>query len=172
MVVSGGLGGARNLSEAISCFTVLLSFIGAPQMTDASIEKVCPRCGGLGRVRVQQSFYSIEITCPVCRPGAAPAFGEDGSAKPRSGYVYILMMTAGVLKIGHTQRHPKDRADEWKLELLAYARCEDSAKAEQLLHDQLSAYRKGAYELFEISFSDALAALERVAGVATILRRP
>ena len=80
-------------------------------------------------------------------------------------------MAAGILKTGYTMRHPKDRADEWQLELLAYARAEDCADAERRLHKHLQHCRKGAYELFEISFGDALSALETVVGTATVLRR-
>jgi hypothetical protein len=90
----------------------------------------------------------------------------------RSGYVYILSLAAGILKIGHTTRHPEDRADEWRLNLLAYARAEDSADAEKRMHNYLSHYRKGSYELFELSFSEAISALEKVVGRATILRSP
>ncbi len=93
------------------------------------------------------------------------------TAPSSSGYVYLLHVTAGLFKIGHTKRHPEDRAGEWGLELLAYARCADSAKAERELHEQFRAYRKGSYEIFEMSFARALAALEKVAGdKATVLR--
>jgi molecular chaperone DnaJ len=29
--------------------------------------KVCPTCGGHGRVRAQQGFFAIERTCPACQ---------------------------------------------------------------------------------------------------------
>jgi hypothetical protein len=85
----------------------------------------------------------------------------------RSGYVYLLDLTAGVIKIG---RHPEDRAKEWGLTLLAYARAEDSADAERRMHEYLARYRKGSYELFEMSFNEAVKALEHVVGKPTIWR--
>jgi hypothetical protein len=135
----------------------------------SNLGSVCPTCKGRGRIRVQQSWFSVERSCPTCVPGAQESAKTSSS---RSGYVYILHMAAGILKIGHTARHPKDRAEEWQLELLAYARCEDSADAERRLHQHLRDYRKGAYELFEVSFGDALRALEQVVGSATVVRKP
>lgn len=81
-------------------------------------------------------------------------------------------MTAGILKIGHTRRHPEDRANEWGLTLLAFARAEDSADAELRIHEYLARYRKGAYELFEMSFDEAVVALARIVGNPTIVRTP
>lgn len=146
---------------------------------------VCNQCGGKGRIRAQQGFFTVERTCQICH-GTGVADGttssdwtdagptpSDSPSPSRSGYVYLLHVTAGLLKIGHTKRHPEDRADEWRLELLAYARCPDSAKAERELHQRFSAHRKGSYEIFEMSFARALAALEEVAGgKATVLRSP
>lgn len=86
--------------------------------------------------------------------------------------MYILHFSAGILKIGHTRKHPEDRAAEWGLQLLAYARADDSAEAERRIHEQLGEYRQGKYELFEMSFIRALDVLERVVGSATILRFP
>jgi hypothetical protein len=132
-------------------------------MTDG--DPSCWTCGGTGRVRRTQGFFTIERACPVCRP-------DEQETAARSGYVYILLLTAGVVKIGHTHRHPEDRADEWDLKLLAYARAEDSAKAERQIHEHLARYRKGAYELFEISFRRAVQALETVVGPPTIVHEP
>ena len=56
--------------------------------------------------------------------------------------------------------------------LLAYARAEDSADAEKKMHEYISAFRRGSYELFEISFKRAVQALEHVVGPATIVRQP
>jgi hypothetical protein len=39
------------------------------------------------------------------------------------------------------------------------------------MHQHLSGHRRGAYELFEISFKDAVRALERVVGPAKIVRQ-
>ena len=136
-------------------------------------ETACQTCGGKGRIRYAQGFFTLEKPCPTCRPDEVAKQQERSQSEyARSGYVYILLMTAGVLKIGHTQKHPQDRADEWKLELLAYARSEDSADAEKQIHEYLDRYRKGTYELFEISFGEALRALEIVVGKATVLRKP
>jgi hypothetical protein len=129
----------------------------------------CQICKGSGRIRAAQGFFTIEKPCPACNALADDrANGNVGA----SGYVYILLLASGILKIGHTKKHPEDRADEWGLELLAYARTEDSADAEKRMHQHLSAYRRGAYELFEISFKEAVSALERVVGPAKIVRHP
>jgi hypothetical protein len=130
---------------------------------------LCKTCGGTGRIRQAQGFFTLEKPCPSCRPEEA---ARQGRAAERSGYVYILFMTAGILKIGHTRRHPEDRANEWDLTLLAYARAEDSEDAERRMHEYLSRYRKGSYELFEMSFDEAVQTLERVVGKATIVRIP
>jgi hypothetical protein len=131
----------------------------------------CQTCGGTGRIRQTQGFFTLEKKCPTCRSDEIRQRDQQRTIA-RSGYVYILLMAAGILKIGHTQRHPRDRAAEWELPLLAYARSEDSADAEKRLHEHLSRYRKGAYELFEISFSEAVEALKTVVGETTILRKP
>ncbi len=127
----------------------------------------CETCRGTGTVRHSQGFFTLERACPSCRPAEAARTQEQAAL---SGYVYLLQLTPGIIKIGHTRRHPEDRANEWGLTLLAYARCEDSAAAEQRIHQYLSRYRKGSYELFEISISEALRALEHVVGKPTIWR--
>lgn len=127
----------------------------------------CQICKGSGRIRAAQGFFTIEKPCPAC---STPV--EDKANAGTSGYVYILLLASGILKIGHTKKHPEERADEWGLELLAYARAEDSADAEKRMHQHLSGHRRGAYELFEISFKDAVRALERVVGPAKIVRHP
>jgi hypothetical protein len=138
-------------------------------------ERPCQVCGGTGRIRKTQGFFTLETPCDACPAGMAfqkHNYQRDESRVSSSGYVYILLMTAGILKIGHTRKHPEDRADEWGLRLLAYARAEDSADAERRVHTHLARYRKGAYELFEIGFQDAIRALEMVVGRPTILRKP
>ncbi len=80
----------------------------------------CPICKGLGYTREQQGFFAVQKPCPTCSPSQAA--GTDQDTLRRSGYVYILLLSAGILKIGHTTRHPEDRASEWNLTLLAYAR--------------------------------------------------
>jgi hypothetical protein len=130
---------------------------------------VCGTCGGSGRIRYAKGFFTLEKSCPTCRPEAA---SEAESGYGTSGYVYILLLTSGVLKIGHTKKHPEDRAAEWGLRLLAYARAADSADAEKKMHEHLSDYRRGTYELFEVSFRDAVWALEKLVGPATIVREP
>jgi hypothetical protein len=132
----------------------------------------CRICSGTGRIRQAQGFFTVEKPCPACRSDAESRQQSEDNRVSRSGYVYILFMTAGVLKIGHTRRHPEDRADEWGLQLLAYARAEDSADAEKRLHEYLSRYRKGSYELFEVSFREAIRALETIVGRPTILHEP
>jgi hypothetical protein len=132
-------------------------------------DPACRTCSGAGRIRRVQGFYTLERSCPTCCP---ESYTREGERASRSGYVYILLLTAGVLKIGHTHRHPEDRAEEWELKLLAYARAEDSAVAEQRLHEYLARYRKGSYELFEISFKQAKLALETIVGRATIVHIP
>jgi hypothetical protein len=129
----------------------------------------CNTCGGTGRVRKSQGFFTLEKPCPSCHPEESAR--QQRSAE-RSGYVYILHMTAGILKIGHTRRHPEDRANEWGLTLLAFARAEDSADAERQMHEYLARYRKGTYELFELSFDEAVVALARIVGAPTIVRSP
>jgi Meiotically up-regulated gene 113 len=129
----------------------------------------CRTCGGTGRVRKVQGFYTVERACPLCHP---EAHAQEKERASRSGYVYILLLTAGVVKIGHTHRHPEDRAGEWDLTLLAYARSEDSADAERRLHEFLAKHRKGSYELFEISFRQAVRALSTVVGEPTIVHEP
>jgi hypothetical protein len=86
--------------------------------------------------------------------------------------VYVLLFSAGILKIGHTRKHPEDRAAEWGLQLLAYARAENSADAERRIHEHLAHFRQGKYELFEMSFIRAVEALEEIVGKPTIIRRP
>jgi hypothetical protein len=127
----------------------------------------CPVCLGKGRVRRAQGFFTLEPACPRCSPTS-----KTEAKLNRSGYVYILSLTAGVIKIGHTQKHPENRAAEWELKLLAYARAEDSADAEKRMHSYLADYRHGKYELFEISFRQTISALELVVGPATIVRQP
>jgi hypothetical protein len=136
----------------------------------ADIDLSCRTCGGTGKVRYAQGFFTLERCCPVCVP--ASPFSRENESTSRSGYVYILLLTAGVLKIGHTRRHPEDRAEEWDLKLLAYARAEDSADAERRLHENLARYRKGSYELFEIGFKQAIRALDAIVGRPTIVHTP
>ena len=81
-----------------------------------------------------------------------------------SGFVYILRFSQNFLKIGHTLRDPSTRASEWDLPLLAYASADDSAKAEQDVHAALAKYRRGNYELFEVSYSDAVQVIRRLLG--------
>jgi hypothetical protein len=135
--------------------------------TVATTAAFCKMCRGTGKIRRSQGFFTLEDPCPACRPAEASRAQET---RARSGYVYLLQLAAGIIKMGHTHRHPEDRANEWGLTLLAYARSEDSADAEQRIHKYLSRYRKGSYELFEMSISEALRALEQVVGKPTIWR--
>jgi len=127
----------------------------------------CPKCLGKRRIRRAQGFFTLETPCPRCSP-----IVESETKLNRSGYVYILLLTSGVLKIGHTKKHPEDRAAQWELPLLAYARAEDCADAERRIHKHLASYRQGKYELFKMSFGKAIDVLERVVGPATIVRHP
>ena len=142
-------------------------------MTASESEPKCSVCGGVGRVRAQQGFFAIEKACPKCNLDGNRARNSTAeSARPSSGYVYVLHFSAGILKIGDTRKHPEDRAAEWGLKLLAYARAEDSADAERRIHEHLAGFRQGKYELFEMSFMRAIDALETVVGTATIVRYP
>lgn len=134
---------------------------------------ICPVCNGSGRIRAKQGFFAVEKNCPNCNSDV------NSDRKPQqetdlrlSGYVYILYVSAGMLKIGHTRRHPEDRASEWELELLAFARAEDSGRAEKKIHEILSKHRCGKYEIFETSFVNAVQVVESVAGPVKIIRHP
>ena len=135
--------------------------------TGAAAAVFCETCRGKGKIRRTQGFFTVELPCPSCSPAEVLRARQQAA---RSGYVYLLQLAAGIIKIGHTQRHPEDRANEWGLTLLAYARSEDSADAERKMHEYLSRYRKGSYELFEISISEAVRALEYIVGKPTIWR--
>lgn len=142
-------------------------------MNDLGSEGKRPVCGGVGRIRAQQGFFAIERICPNCNADVVGERKPSVAQTPsRSGYVYILQFSAGILKVGHTRKHPEDRAAEWGLKLLAYARAEDSADAERRIHEHLAGFRHGKYELFEMSFIRAVDALEKIVGTTTIVRYP
>ncbi len=151
----------------------LFRIVGSACMTASEPEPKCPVCGGVGRIRAQQGFFVIERACPKCNLDGNRAPNLTAESTPsQSGYVYVLHFSAGILKIGHTRKHPEDRAAEWGLKLLAYARAEDSADAERRVHEHLAGFRQGKYELFEMSFIRAVDALEKIVGTATIVHYP
>jgi hypothetical protein len=80
----------------------------------------------------------------------------------RSGYIYALRFSEGVVKIGMTVNGPTGRAKQWRLWLLAYVKCKDARCAERKVHKFLAKGRQGRYELFRVSLADALQALDRL----------
>jgi molecular chaperone DnaJ len=53
-----------NLPSSVTC-----QACGASGAKAGAKPRLCPACGGLGRVRAQQGFFAIERTCPHCNGG-------------------------------------------------------------------------------------------------------
>jgi len=70
---------------------------GAKEGTQA---KACGTCGGLGRVRAQQGFFTIERTCPTCNGQgkviADPCPNCSGSGRVRRDKTLEVTIPAGV----------------------------------------------------------------------------
>ena len=149
----------------------------------------CRMCGGAKRLRYlddhkfETAVFIQALPCFDCSgayevgPGRLDAvLGEPGTMHKikigGAGYLYILHLQDGLLKIGHTARLPKTRAGEWKLDLLAFANSDDSAASEKRVHQHLAEFRKGAYEIFDVPFAQAVSALEKYAGAVTVVRTP
>jgi hypothetical protein len=64
--------------------------------------------------------------------------------RARSGYIYVLRFSEGVVKIGMTINDPTGRAKQWRLRLLAYVRCKDARCAERKVHKFLAKIDKVA----------------------------
>jgi hypothetical protein len=88
----------------------------------------------------------------------------------RSGYIYVLRFSEGVVKIGMTINDPTGRAKQWRLRLLAYVKCKNARCAERKVHKFLAKDRQGRYELFRVSLADALQALDRLVGQPIIVQ--
>jgi molecular chaperone DnaJ len=62
--------------------------------------KSCTTCGGVGQVRMQQGFFSVQQTCPKCRgQGSAvsdPCGSCSGSGKGRGNKTIAVKVPAGV----------------------------------------------------------------------------
>jgi hypothetical protein len=119
------------------------------------------RLRGDGELDIRRQTYS------ACAQAMLPAIQEQN----RRGHIYILQLSKGVLKIGTTKRRPDERAAEWKLTLLAYARARHSTAAERTIHRYLAKLRLGRYELFKIGMPEALQALEALVGTPVVVQR-
>ena len=65
-----------------------------------SSPQTCETCGGLGQVRMQQGFFSVQQTCPKCR-GAGKVISDPcascgGSGKARGNKTISVKVPAGV----------------------------------------------------------------------------
>ncbi|MEQ9058300.1 MAG: molecular chaperone DnaJ [Gammaproteobacteria bacterium] len=60
----------------------------------------CGTCGGVGQVRMQQGFFSVQQTCPRCRGSGKvvtdPCAGCGGSGKTRGNKTIAVKVPAGV----------------------------------------------------------------------------
>ncbi|MBB4267537.1 molecular chaperone DnaJ [Roseospira visakhapatnamensis] len=67
---------------------------------DGTQAKACGTCGGLGRVRAQQGFFTIERTCPTCNGQgkviADPCGACSGSGRVRRDKTLEVTIPAGV----------------------------------------------------------------------------
>ncbi len=91
-------------------------------------------------------------------------------ASPDAGYIYILQnesLAPDRLKIGRTQQHPGERAEELSQAtgiptpfiVAWHGHTEDCVKAERLVHKALSKHRTSPRrEFFDVELDDAIAA--------------
>lgn len=67
---------------------------------DGAAPAACPTCGGIGRVRAQQGFFTIERTCPTChgqgRVIKDPCRQCGGSGRQRKDKTLEVRIPAGV----------------------------------------------------------------------------
>lgn len=67
---------------------------------DGSAPASCPTCGGIGRVRAQQGFFTIERTCPSCHGQGKvikdPCPSCGGSGRQRKDKTLEVRIPAGV----------------------------------------------------------------------------
>jgi len=60
----------------------------------------CGQCGGVGQVRMQQGFFSVQQTCPRCKGNgktiADPCFACNGTGKARGNKTISVKIPAGV----------------------------------------------------------------------------
>ena len=59
--------GAEGGSEPTTCPTCSGMGKVRAQQGFFTVERTCPTCNGMGKVRAQQGFFTIERTCPVCQ---------------------------------------------------------------------------------------------------------
>ena len=72
---------------------------GGGSRSGASPEQ-CPTCNGIGQVRMQQGFFSVQQTCPRCRGKGKfirdPCGTCDGTGKSRGNKTIAVKVPAGV----------------------------------------------------------------------------
>ena len=60
----------------------------------------CPQCGGVGQVRMQQGFFSVQQTCPNCKGSGKiiedPCYSCGGVGKVRGSETISVKIPAGV----------------------------------------------------------------------------
>ena len=60
----------------------------------------CPQCGGVGQVRMQQGFFSVQQTCPKCKGSGKtiedPCYSCGGAGKVRGSETISVKIPAGV----------------------------------------------------------------------------
>lgn len=65
-----------------------------------SAPQACTTCGGVGQVRMQQGFFSVQQTCPKCRGSGSvvsdPCGPCSGSGKTRGNKTIAVKVPAGV----------------------------------------------------------------------------
>ena len=65
-----------------------------------TVERTCPTCSGMGKVRAQQGFFTVERTCPTCQGVGQmiknPCKTCHGQGRVEKGHVLSVNIPAGV----------------------------------------------------------------------------